>query len=122
MNTIMVSVIIPAYNSSKTICRAVESVLAQTVPADEIIVVDDGSSDDLKKSLGTLEKRVAYFRKPNGGAASARNFGIEQSRGELIAFLDADDYWEANKLELQIEIFKIRPEIGMVASQYYMQL
>src|SRR5260370_4126186 len=90
MNTITVSVIIPAYNSAKTICRAVESVLAQTVPADEIIVVDDGSADDLNKSLGPLEKQVTYFRKPNGGAASARNFGIEQSRGEIIAFLDAD--------------------------------
>ncbi len=90
----VISVVIPAYRAARTIERAVDSVLGQTRRADEIIVVDDGSPDDLAEVLGRYGSRVRLLRKRNGGAASARNLAIEECRGELIAFLDADDYWE----------------------------
>ena len=70
-------------------------------------------------ALSRYGERVTLIRKPNGGAASARNLGIERSRGELVAFLDADDYWEPNKLERQLEILRAHPEVALVASRYY---
>ena len=114
-----VSVIIPAYRAAATIGRAVRSVLAQTTPAAEILVVDDGSPDDLASALAEFGERVTLIRKPNGGAASARNLGIERAKGDFIAFLDADDYWEPSKLERQLEAFRRHPEVGLVAGQYF---
>src|SRR5947209_192198 len=93
-----VSTVIPAYNASGTILRAIESVLAQTRPPDEILVIDDGSTEDLSLTLEPFRACVTLIRKPNGGAASARNLGLDLSRGDYIAFLDADDYWEPRKL------------------------
>jgi glycosyltransferase involved in cell wall biosynthesis len=94
----------------------VDSVLAQTHAAAEIIVVDDGSPDDqaavVEQAYGP---RVTLLRQPNGGAASARNAGIDRATGNYIAFLDADDYWEADKLALQLELFDRHPELGFVA-------
>jgi glycosyltransferase involved in cell wall biosynthesis len=116
-----VSTIIPAYRAARTIRRAVDSVLAQTRPPDEILVVDDGSPDDLAAVLRSYGDRVRLVRKPNGGAASARNLGIEQARGELIAFLDADDYWEPCKLERQLEVLRKHPQVGLIASRYFLQ-
>src|SRR5437868_7863345 len=99
-----VSVVIPAYKAARTINRAVESVLGQTRRPAEVLVVDDGSPDgaDLAAALGRYGDRVALFRKPNGGAASARNHGIDRAGGSVIGFLDADDYWEPDKLERQL--------------------
>lgn len=114
-----VSVIIPAYRAAATIGRAVRSVLTQTTPAAEVLVVDDGSPDDLVAALAEFGEQVTLLRKTNGGAASARNLGIEMASGNLIAFLDADDYWEPTKLERQLEAFERHPELGLVASQYY---
>jgi glycosyltransferase involved in cell wall biosynthesis len=116
-----VSVVIPAYRAAHTIGRAVDSLLAQVRPPDEILVVDDGSPDDLPAALDPYGERVRLLRKPNGGVASARNLGIERSYGDLIAFLDADDYWEPTKLERQLEVLRRYPEIGLVASRYYVQ-
>jgi glycosyltransferase involved in cell wall biosynthesis len=118
-----VSVVIPAYCAGGTIERAVDSVLAQTRQPSEIVIIDDGTPDETALQ-GPLERyggRVHLVRKPNGGAASARNLGIEQSGGELIAFLDADDYWEPDKLRRQCEIFERHPEVGLVASRYFEQ-
>lgn len=117
-----VSVVIPAYRAAGTIARAIESVLAQTSPAHEIIVVDDGSPDALRAALQPYERRVMLLRKENGGAASARNLGIEQSTGELLAFLDADDYWEAHKLERHVALYRRHPELGLTCSRYFEQL
>jgi glycosyltransferase involved in cell wall biosynthesis len=116
-----VSVIVPAYKASGTIGRALDSALGQTHPADEIVVVDDGSPDDLAAAVARFGSRVRLMRKPNGGAASARNFGIEHSRGEVIAFLDADDHWEPHKLEKQLAIFKQHAEVGLLASSFWFE-
>jgi glycosyltransferase involved in cell wall biosynthesis len=117
-----VAVVIPAYQAAKTVGRAVHSVLAQTRPPAEILVVDDGSKDDPRAALAPFENRVTLLHKPNGGAASARNLGIERARGDLIAFLDADDYWEPVKLERQIEVFHRHPEVGLVAGQFFEEI
>jgi glycosyltransferase involved in cell wall biosynthesis len=116
-----VSVVIPAYRAARTVCRAVDSVLAQSAPAAEIIVVDDGSPDDLPGVLVPYGNRVTLIRKNNGGAASARNAGIDQARGAFIAFLDADDYWEPHKLKRQLQTFQAHSSLGLVASSYYEQ-
>jgi glycosyltransferase involved in cell wall biosynthesis len=116
-----VSVIIPAYRAADTIGRAVESVINQSYPPCEIIVVDDGSPDNLALPLKVFGPRVRLIKKPNGGVASARNLGIEQAHGSAIAFLDADDYWEPDKLERQCGILADRPEVGLVASRCFVQ-
>jgi len=94
-----ISVVIPAYDGSAYLSEAIESILAQTAPPGEIIVVDDGSSD------GTIEPASRYpvrvLRTPHRGIGPARNRGVGASSGELIAFLDSDDLWTPRKLELQ---------------------
>jgi glycosyltransferase involved in cell wall biosynthesis len=98
-----VSVIIPTYNRAEKVRKGIDSVLAQSFSDLEVIVVDDGSSDDtgsiLRQAYGD---RIRCFRQANQGASVARNRGIEESRGEWIAFLDSDDVWEADKLEWQL--------------------
>jgi glycosyltransferase involved in cell wall biosynthesis len=111
----------PAYRAARTIGRAIDSLLAQTQQPDEILVIDDGSPDDLPAALAAYGKRVRLHRQPNGGAASARNRGIELATGDLIAFLDADDYWEPHKLERQLTILERHPEVGLVAANFYQQ-
>jgi glycosyltransferase involved in cell wall biosynthesis len=99
-----VSVVIPTYNRAGTVSRAIESVLAQTVTDLEVIVVDDGSSDDTGDVLGqTFGDRIRYYPQANQGASVARNKGVEEARGEWIAFLDSDDLWEREKLEWQFK-------------------
>src|SRR5947207_1362709 len=102
------SVIIPSYKSAETLPAAIESILAQTRPANEIIVVDDGSPADANGIERTADACAPYFRhirlirQKNAGASAARNTGIARSHGDLLAFLDADDVWEPEKLELQL--------------------
>jgi glycosyltransferase involved in cell wall biosynthesis len=99
-----VSVIIPTYNRGATVPRAIESVFAQTFSDHEVIVVDDGSSDDTERALGeTFGDRIRYYAQTNQGASVARNRGIEEARGEWIAFLDSDDFWEKDKLNWQLK-------------------
>ena len=99
-----VSVVIPAHNSADTIGRAIDSVLAQTHRADEIIVVDDGSTDNTVECIGQYGGQVRYIRQENAGPGPARNTGIKAARCDWIAFLDADDEWLPEKLRLQIEL------------------
>ncbi|MEI6948698.1 glycosyltransferase family 2 protein [Paraflavisolibacter sp. H34] len=101
-NKPLVSVIIPTYNRAGEIHRAVESVLHQTYPAIQLIVIDDGSSDDTATILSRYPQ-VEYFYKKNGGQASARNAGLERARGVYLASLDSDDTWEPNFLEVCVE-------------------
>ena len=108
-----VSVIIPAYNSAKYICAAIESVLAQSFLDYEIIVVDDGSTDGTGQLVTQRYKNVKYILKPNGGASSARNFGALHSSGELIAFLDSDDAWHSEKLAAQVALMQLYPQACM---------
>ncbi len=98
-----ISVIIPAYNAGEYIARAIDIVLAQSRNADEIIVVDDGSTDNTSEVVAQYESKVKYIRQDNAGASVARNTGIEAATGEWIAFLDADDEWLPEKLKLQTE-------------------
>jgi len=116
-----VSVIIPAYCAAQTISRAVKSILAQTLSPAEIFVIDDGSPDDLASSLAPFGNQVKLVRQANAGAASARNRGIEIAKSDLIAFLDADDYWEPTKLERQVDCLRDNPEVVLSASRYYEQ-
>ncbi len=112
----LVSVIIPAYNAAPFIRRAVESALAQTWPHKEILVINDGSTDDTGSILKHYEQVVRIFDQRNGGLSNARNRGIKESNGEYIAFLDADDYWKPKKLERQVEILKNNPDIGFCST------
>jgi hypothetical protein len=111
----LVSVVIPAYNASRWIGEALESVLAQDFTDYEIIVVDDGSTDDTARVVETYRERVRCIRKPNGGVSSARNVGIRAGGGAYVAFLDADDLWTSDKLRLQLEVLT-RNEVAWVYS------
>jgi len=111
MNDIAISVIIPAFNSAATIARALESVFAQTYTDFEVIVVDDGSVDELVDALHPYAERIKLIRQTNAGASAARNTGARHARGKFLAFLDADDFWHSRKLELQAVAFKERPDI-----------
>jgi glycosyltransferase involved in cell wall biosynthesis/CelD/BcsL family acetyltransferase involved in cellulose biosynthesis len=116
-----VTVVIPAYRAAGTIARALHSVFAQTVPIHEILVIDDGSPDDLAAAVAPFGPRVTLIRKPNGGVSSARNVGIACATGDLIAFLDADDYWEPDKLARQLDVFAAHPDVGMVGSALFLR-
>lgn len=108
-----VSVIIPTYNRAGTIVRTVESVLAQTVPPSEVIVVDDGSTDDTAATLDRFLGRIRILRQANQGASAARNTGIRAAEGDLIAFLDSDDAWLPTKNERQLDLFRRHADQGI---------
>ncbi|MDY6851239.1 MAG: glycosyltransferase [Thermodesulfobacteriota bacterium] len=110
MAAVLVSVIIPAYNRSSMILCAVDSVLNQTFRNFELIVVDDGSTDQIGSVLAPYLDRLTLVRQPHAGVSAARNHGISKSQGRLIAFLDSDDYWLPEKLDAQTNFFKENPE------------
>ena len=114
-----ISVVVPAYNTGVHISRAIESVLAQTRPVDEIIVVDDGSTDETASQVKKYSKKVKYIYQENAGAGAARNTGIKAARYEWIAFLDGDDEWLPNKLKLQCELLQRHRELVWCTSNYY---
>jgi glycosyltransferase involved in cell wall biosynthesis len=113
-----VSAVIPVYNSGEFAAEAIESVYAQTVLPGEVIVVDDGSTDDTPTILERFDGRPGFIliQKPNGGEASARNAGVARASGEYIAFLDHDDLWRPHKLERQLGQFD--PGWGMSFTAY----
>jgi len=102
-SVVRISVVLPVYNRAAYVGEAIESVLAQSLPPYEIIVVDDGSTDD---SLAVIERFarpcLRVVRRENGGIGAARNSGLRVASGDLIAFIDSDDLWERDKLELQV--------------------
>ncbi len=110
LDDILISAIIPSYNSAEMLPDAIESVRAQTRPPDEIIVVDDGSKDQTAEVCERFGTDVIYIRQDNAGASSARNAGIEAAGGDWLAFLDADDLWDPRKLELQFTALEENPE------------
>lgn len=112
----LVSVIIPTYNSAKYIEEALRSVFNQTFQDFEIIVIDDGSTDNTGKILEKYNQIIRYICQANGGPSSARNTGIRQAKGKFIAFLDADDLWLPTKLEKQIALFNCNSNLGMVTT------
>lgn len=111
----LVSVVIPNYNYGRYLKNAIESVLEQTYPHVEVIVVDDGSTDDSERVVQDYSERVRWLKQANQGVSAARNRGIRESQGALVAFLDADDAWRADKLAQQVPRFT-RPGVGMVYS------
>lgn len=111
-----VSVVIPAYNRAHCVVEAVESVLGQTFRASEVLVIDDGSTDATREVLARYRDRIRYIRQENAGPAAARNRGIRESRGEFVAFLDSDDLWRPNKLELQVGEFRRDDRMGIVST------
>jgi len=108
------SVIIPAFNASSFISQAIESVLTQTYTDYELIVVDDGSTDDTASLVMRYGERLQYVYQKNQGLSSARNTGIAKAEGGLLAFLDADDYWGREKLEHQVTLLDSSAETGVV--------
>jgi hypothetical protein len=116
-----VSVLIDTYNHERFIEKAIESVLEQDFPAAdrEILVVDDGSTDRTPEIVKAFEPHVRLLRKANGGQASAFNVGIPECRGEIVSFLDGDDWWVSNKLQLALSELEKNPELGSVGHGYY---
>jgi glycosyltransferase involved in cell wall biosynthesis len=116
----LISVIIPVYNREHYLAEAIKSVLAQTYPAIELIVVDDGSSD---RSAEVAQRYpLTYHFQPNGGISAARNAGIALANGDFFAFLDSDDIWVADKLSKQMAAFDCDPNLEAVfgyAQQFY---
>lgn len=114
MNQAEVSVVIPVYNGERYLAEAIESVMAQSYPPIEIIIVDDGSMDrsaSIAKGFGSL---IRYFFQPNTGTAEARNHGIRRAKGNLFAFLDQDDLWLKDKLRQQVAAFSEDPLLEVV--------
>ena len=111
MKETAVSIVIPTYNRSRMIVRSLESVLASVSPEDEVIVVDDGSTDDTASVLKPYLDRIHYVATPNGGVGTARNCGMARATRPLIAFNDSDDEWFADKLPLQRAFMQARPDV-----------
>ena len=104
-----VAVVLPAYRSSRFLGDALESLFAQSLPPDEIIVVDDGSPEDEEGVVRPYLDRVSYVRTENRGPGAARNLGVSLTHSPLVAFLDADDLWEPQKLLAQVAYLRERP-------------
>lgn len=110
-----VSVIIPTYNRRELVRRAIGTVLAQTRDVEEIVVVDDGSTDGTREALAqAFGDRIRYVYQPNGGVSAARNHGLRIARGRFLALLDSDDEWMPQKTQCQVEWLLQRPDFGMV--------
>lgn len=118
MKKLLISTIIPTYNHADFVCRAVSSVLAESCPDDEVIVVDDGSTDNTEETLRVFGDSIRYFRIPNSGVSAARNYGISKAKHDLIAFLDSDDAWIPGKLEMQRSLMEARPDVLFCCSDF----
>lgn len=111
----LVSVVVTFYNQAEFVASALDSVLAQTYPAFEVIVVDDGSTDGTLNACSAYGDRITLIHQENAGPSGARNSGLRRSRGSLVAFLDGDDIWSPEKLEVQVALARSHPESGLVA-------
>jgi glycosyltransferase involved in cell wall biosynthesis len=108
------SVVVPVYNNAAHLCAAVRGILRQRYAPLEIVIVDDGSTDDSAKVVQALVPEARYVHQPNRGPAAARNHGLQLARGEIIAFLDGDDVWSDDKLEVQLPMLLADPELDVV--------
>lgn len=113
-----VSVIIPVFNGEKYIAMALESVFSQTYQNYEVIVIDDGSTDRTEEVIASFSGKLKLIRQPNSGPACARNKGVENSIGELVAFLDHDDVWLPDKLHLQVKCLEQNKLVSLVYSDF----
>lgn len=118
-----ISVVVPAYNAAATLARALDSVLAQTHPAHEIVVVDDGSADATGEVVARYASRggetpVRYLRQANAGPSAARNRGVEAATGEWIAFLDADDWYYPQRLARHAQMIQADPALDFLVGSF----
>jgi len=122
MSEVLVSVIVPCYNQGRFVGEALESVFGQTYARVEVILVDDGSTDDLEAALKPFAGRrsLRVIRQENRGLTAARNRGLAEAQGSLLQFLDADDWLDPEKLARQIAVLAANPEVGLVYSDYYL--
>ncbi|MHC4972713.1 MAG: glycosyltransferase family 2 protein [Planctomycetota bacterium] len=112
-----VSVVIPTYNRARLVCEAIDSVLAQTFPGFELLLVDDGSTDGTAEVIRSRygdEPRLRYLAQENGGTAKARDHGLRHARGELVALLDSDDLWLPRHLESQVACLDAQADVDLV--------
>ncbi len=114
----LVSVIIPTYNRGWCLSEAIDSVLAQDFQDYELIVVDDGSTDNTREILNGYEHEIIVLQQANKGVSAARNRGIAEAGGQLIAFLDSDDVWLPRKLSRQVDFFKLNPEAVITQTRF----
>lgn len=112
----LISVVIPVYNGERYLAQAIESILAQSEPSIQIIVIDDGSTDRTKEVLTRFKEKVQYHFQERSGQAAARNRGVSVAEGPFLAFLDADDLWVEGKLALQLAAFQANPHLDAVLS------
>ena len=120
-NKSLISIVMPAYNVGEYISRSIQSVLNQTYDAFELIIVDDGSTDNtfsIIDELSFLDKRIRVIRQSNSGVSVARNVGISIAKGEYVAFLDGDDIWMSTHLEKAIDFFQKYPDIYWYSSSF----
>jgi glycosyltransferase involved in cell wall biosynthesis len=113
-----ISVIIPAYNASATLFETLDSVAAQTLPPDEVILVDDGSTDSTARIAAGHRLQPRLINKPHSGAAASMNLGVRSAAGECLAFLDADDLWSADKSRLQADYLAEHDQIDAVLGHF----
>jgi len=115
MNTPLVSVVIPTYNRADLVLKAIKSVLGQTFTDFEVLVCDDGSTDNTEEAIKSINHgKIRYLKQENKGPGAARNLGIKHARGEIISFLDSDDLWLSDHLKYVVEFFELYLEAGMV--------
>lgn len=119
MTSAPVSVVIPTYNSASLVTRAIDSVLAQTLSPAEILVVDDGSTDDTRQRLQPYASTIRTVHQANQGVSAARNAGVRLASQDYVAFLDADDVWHPRKLELQFATLQQHSELGLLGAQEF---
>lgn len=117
-STPTITVIIPAYNAAKYIALALDSIYAQTLKPNEVIVVDDGSSDNTMEIVSAYQQTISLIQQTHKGAAAARNAGVAASSCEFIAFLDADDLWVEQRLELQMHAFSNNTDLDICFGKF----
>lgn len=125
MNNPKISVIVPVYNAEQYLHRCVDSILAQTFPDFELLLIDDGSKDrsaEICDEYAWKDDRVRVFHKENGGVSSARNFGLDNAKGEWVSFVDADDIIYSNNLDILFEVGKNNPTINFVIGNYFYKM
>jgi GT2 family glycosyltransferase len=118
MNPPRFSVIIPVFNGEAFLARAVDSVLAQTYPAEEIVIVDDGSTDATPQVVAGYEAKVRYLSQANQGVAAARNAGAQAARGEWLAFLDSDDWYFPDRLRWHADMLAVHADLDFLTGDY----
>lgn len=114
-----ISVVVPAYNAARTVAATLDALLAQTSPAHEIVVVDDGSKDATREVLEAYRGRALLVFQPNGGVSAARNRGVSETRGDWVAFCDADDLWHPEKLRVMQAALANRDDTDLVFHEFW---